>query len=124
MGLVLLQCDAKTTADRTFQQLQQSPVKLGWLGSGCSVSTAITALWTQLYNLTEVRCTGFALLPRYLRMCQRRGNEVTERQGKGNKSTKPRTAPSFEGKKEALPWVGFEPTILLSKRVLYQLSYI
>ena len=41
-------------------------------------------------------------------MSQQLGNEV-ERQGKANKSTKPRTALYFQ-RKEELPWVGFEPT--------------
>ena len=53
-GWYVLQCDEKVTTDRMFEQLQQSPVKLGWLGSGCSVATAVSALWTQLYNLTQV----------------------------------------------------------------------
>ena len=44
-------------------------------------------------------------------MCQQLGNEV-ERQGKANKSTTPRTALSFQGKKKELAWVGFEPMTL------------
>ena len=39
-------------------------------------------------------------------ICQQLGSEVA------NKSTTPRTALSFQGKEEELPWVGFEPTRL------------
>ena len=51
-------------------------------------------------------------------MSQQLDSEV-ERQGKANKSTTSRTALSFGGKEEELPWVGFEPTTLciLSKRM-------
>lgn len=59
--IFVLQCDEKVTTDRMFEQLQQSPVKLGWLGSGCSVATAVTALWTQLYNLTQVSIIQIAI---------------------------------------------------------------
>ena len=55
-------------------------------------------------------------------MSQQLGNEV-ERQGKAIKSTTPRTALSFQRKEEELPWVGFEPTTLQSRRALYQLSH-
>ena len=55
-------------------------------------------------------------------MSQQLGNDV-ERQGKANMSTTPRTALSFQGKEEELPWMGFKPTTLQSRRALYQLSY-
>ena len=42
------------------------------------------------------------------RMCQRRGNEV-ERQGKENKSAKPRKALSFQGKKKSCPGLDSNP---------------
>ena len=47
-------------------------------------------------------------------------NLVVRQKGKASKSTTPRTALSFQ---EELPWVGFEPTTLQSRRALYQLSY-
>ena len=49
-----LQCDPSVTVAGVFNQLQQSPTKLGWLGSGCLTATEFSAPLTQLYNITQV----------------------------------------------------------------------
>lgn len=48
------QCDEDVALEKVILQLNHSPVKLGWLGSGCSVATAVSAALNQLYNLTQV----------------------------------------------------------------------
>jgi ABC-type branched-subunit amino acid transport system substrate-binding protein len=34
------------------------PTKVGWIGSGCSIATEITAALTQYYNITHLSCVS------------------------------------------------------------------
>jgi gamma-aminobutyric acid type B receptor len=39
-----------------FQEINNPPIKVGWVGSGCSLATEPTAELTQFYNITQLSC--------------------------------------------------------------------
>ena len=49
-----LQCNRTVALDAFFQQILQDPVKISWIGSGCSVATEPTAEISHYYNITQV----------------------------------------------------------------------
>jgi len=50
-----IQCDRTVALDAFFTQIIQYPVKIGWIGSGCSVATTPTAEISHQYNITQVQ---------------------------------------------------------------------
>ena len=50
----LLQCNRTVALDAFFKQIVQDPVKISWIGSGCSVATEPTAEISHYYNITQV----------------------------------------------------------------------
>ena len=49
------QCNRTVALDAFVKQIVQYPVKIGWIGSGCSLATEPTAEITQHYNITQVQ---------------------------------------------------------------------
>ena len=49
-----LQCNRTVALDAFFKQILQEPVKISWIGSGCSVATEPTAEISHYYNITQV----------------------------------------------------------------------
>ena len=49
-----LQCNRTVVLDGFFKQILQDPVKISWIGSGCSVATEPTAEISHYYNITQV----------------------------------------------------------------------
>ena len=49
-----LQCNRTVALDAFFEQIVQEPVKISWIGSGCSVATEPTAEISHYYNITQV----------------------------------------------------------------------
>ena len=49
-----LQCNRTVALDAFFKQIVQDPVKISWIGSGCSVATEPTAEVSHYYNITQV----------------------------------------------------------------------
>ena len=49
-----LQCNRTVALDAFFKQIVQDPVKISWIGSGCSVATEPTAEISHYYNITQV----------------------------------------------------------------------
>ena len=49
-----LQCNRTVALDAFFEQIVQDPVKISWIGSGCSVATEPTAEISHYYNITHV----------------------------------------------------------------------
>ena len=49
-----LQCNRTVALDAFFEQIVQDPVKISWIGSGCSVATEPTAEISHYYNITQV----------------------------------------------------------------------
>jgi len=41
--------------DEFFKQIFHYPVKIAWIGSGCSVATTPTAEISHQYNITQVQ---------------------------------------------------------------------
>jgi len=50
----ILQCNRTVALDGFFKQIIQDPVKISWIGSGCSVATEPTAELSHYYNVTQV----------------------------------------------------------------------
>ena len=48
------QCDKYGAIQSFFEQILNEPTKVGWVGSGCSLATVISAELTPFYNLTQV----------------------------------------------------------------------
>ena len=56
------QCNRTVALDAFFKQIVQYPIKIGWIGSGCSVATEPTAEVSYHYNITQVQsCDGKGL---------------------------------------------------------------
>ena len=53
--LVPLQCDRIMSLDSYFEQMNAGPVKVAWLGSGCSVATEATAEVSHYFNIAQVK---------------------------------------------------------------------
>ena len=51
---LFLQCDRSTAISTYFAQLTSLPIKVGWVGSGCSPATEPTAELTQYHNIIQV----------------------------------------------------------------------
>ena len=52
--LLLSQCNRTIALTSFFSQIRTPPIKVGWVGSGCSVATEPTAEVSQFYNITQV----------------------------------------------------------------------
>lgn len=52
--MTFLQCNRTTAINSFFLEMIPSPIKVGWVGSGCAVATEPTAELTQFYNITQV----------------------------------------------------------------------
>ena len=50
----MMQCNRETALKSYFHQLKNPPIKVGWIGSGCSPATEHTAELTHFYNITQV----------------------------------------------------------------------
>ena len=50
-----IQCDRTVALNAFFDQIISDPVKIGVIGSGCSVATEPTAEISHYYNITHVR---------------------------------------------------------------------
>ena len=59
---VALQCDREIALSSYFHQINNLPIKVGWVGSGCSVATEPTAELTHLHNITQVHLFSILLL--------------------------------------------------------------
>lgn len=51
---VLIQCDHTTSLRALFKQINAEPVKIAWIGSGCSVATEPIAETSHFFNITHV----------------------------------------------------------------------
>ena len=49
-----VQCNRTVALDEFFKQIIQYPVKIAWIGSGCSIATTPTAEISHQYNITQV----------------------------------------------------------------------
>lgn len=56
LSLSLFQCNRSIALESLFKQLTSDPIKLGWIGSGCSVATEPTAEITQYFHIPQVEC--------------------------------------------------------------------
>ncbi|CAI8039799.1 Gamma-aminobutyric acid type B receptor subunit 1 [Geodia barretti] len=52
------QCNRQTALSSYFSQLKNPPIKIGWVGSGCSPATEPTAELTHFYNITQLSCVS------------------------------------------------------------------
>ncbi|CAI7989811.1 Gamma-aminobutyric acid type B receptor subunit 1, partial [Geodia barretti] len=52
------QCNRQTALSSYFSQLKNPPIKIGWVGSGCSTATEPTAELTHFYNITQLSCVS------------------------------------------------------------------
>ena len=53
----IFQCNRSIALESLFKQLTSDPIKLGWIGSGCSVATEPTAEITQYFHIPQVEHT-------------------------------------------------------------------
>lgn len=60
--LTFIQCNRTTAIDSFFREMIPSPIKVGWVGSGCAVATEPTAELTQFYNITQVLISCYFLI--------------------------------------------------------------
>lgn len=54
LNSIYMQCNRTTAIDSFFREMIPSPIKVGWVGSGCAVATEPTAELSQFYNITQV----------------------------------------------------------------------
>ena len=51
---VPLQCHRAMSLESFFKQMYAGPIKVAWLGSGCSVATEPTAELSHFFNIPQV----------------------------------------------------------------------
>ena len=54
---IFMQCDRQRALSTYFHQMKTPPIKVGWIGSGCSPATEPTAELSYFYNITQVNNT-------------------------------------------------------------------
>jgi gamma-aminobutyric acid type B receptor len=84
-SLAYSECNRSMAFASFHKQINFGPTKVGWIGSGCSIATEITAALTQYYNISHLSCVSSSPelrnRPRYRYYFQMLATEVLIAQG-------------------------------------------